>query len=110
LVGKLTNKSSTAMTDIQIETAAGNVRLAQALAAGATVDLDQAVGGEGISPFGLPEDVGDVAPERADRIEELVKSGQACLVCQMPDAADVNVGVGVDVHRQILRAVFPLAK
>ncbi|MGD0770712.1 MAG: hypothetical protein ABSB42_21225 [Tepidisphaeraceae bacterium] len=110
LKGRLSNKSSTVMTDIQIETAAGNFRLAQPLAAGATIDLDEAVSGEAITLAGLPEDVGDVAPERADRIEELVKSGRACVICQMPDAADVKVGIGAEIHWQILRAVVALRK
>jgi len=110
LMGSLSNKSRTVMSDIQIVTSRGNFRLAQPLAAGATIDLDEAAGAEPISLPGLPEDVGDVAPERADRIEELVKSGQACVICQMPDAADVKIGVGAEVHWQILRAVFPLAK
>jgi len=110
LTGRLSNQSRAVMSDIQIVTARGNFRLAQPLAAGATIDLDEAASAEPISLSGLPEDAGDVAPERADRIEELVKSGQAGVICQMPDAADVNVGVGAQVHWQILRAVFPLAK
>jgi hypothetical protein len=110
LTGRLSNKSSTVMTDIQIETTAGNFRLAQPLAAGATIDLDEAASAKPITLTGLPEDFGDVAPERADRIEELVKSGQACVICQMPDAANVKVGVGAEARWQILRAVFPLAK
>ncbi|MGA2442333.1 MAG: hypothetical protein ABSH08_15375 [Tepidisphaeraceae bacterium] len=110
LTGRLSNKSSTMMTDIQIETAAGNFRLAQPLAAGATIDLDEAVSGEPISLAGLPEDVGDVAPERADRIEELVKSGRACVICQMPDALDVKVGPEIERHWQVLRAMTPIKK
>jgi hypothetical protein len=110
LTGRLSNKSSASMSDIQIVTSGGNFRLAQPLAAGATIDLDETVSAEPISPSGLPEDAGDVAPERADRIDELVKSGQACVICQMPDALDVKIGPDIERHWQVLRALTPIKK
>jgi hypothetical protein len=110
LTGRLSNKSRSVMSDIQIVTSSGNFRLAQPLAAGATIDLDQAASAEPISLSGLPEDVGDVEPERADRIEELVKSGQTCVICQMPDALDVKIGPDIERHWQVLRALTPIKK
>jgi hypothetical protein len=110
LTGRVSNKSGAVMSDIQIVTSRGNFRLAQPLAAGATIDLDESVSAEPISLVGLPEDAGDVAPERADRIEELVKSGQACVICQMPDALEVKIGPDIERHWQVLRALTPIKK
>jgi hypothetical protein len=110
LVGKLTNISTTPMTDIQISTSAGNFKIAGPLAPGATIDLDQPPSSNPISFPGLPADVTDISPERADPIDALVKSGQAEVICQMPDAANVRVGSGTQDHWQILRAILPLSK
>ena len=98
------------MTDIHILTASGNFEIGQSLAAGATVDLDQLPTSDPISFSDLPADVTDLSPERTDRIDELVKSGQAEVLCQMPDAMDVKVGPDPRSHRQILRAVLPISK
>jgi hypothetical protein len=110
LIGKLTNISTTAMTDIHILSASGNFEINQTLAAGATVDLDQLPISDPISLSGLPADVTDLSPERTDRIYELVKSGHAEVLCQMPDAMDVKVGSDAQAHWQILRAVLPISE
>jgi hypothetical protein len=110
LIGKLTNTSTSTMTDIHILTASGNFEIGQSLTNGATVDLDQLTTSDPTSFSDLPADVTDLAPERADRIDELVKSGQAEVLCQMPDAMDVKVGPDPRSHRQILRAVLPISK
>lgn len=83
LVGKLVNASANVMRDIQIETVEGNCRIGQSLGGGASVDVDEEVGNQAIVMNGLPGDVGDVAPERADRVEQLVKSGFACVYCRI---------------------------
>ncbi len=103
LIGKLTNASPTVMTDIHILTASGNFEIGQPLAAGASIDIDQPPTSDLISFSGLPADVADLSPERADRIDELVKSGDAEVLCQMPDAGDMNVNPNAQVHWQILR-------
>ena len=110
LVGKLTNASTSTMMDIHILTASGNFETGQPLAAGAIVELDQLPTSDPISFSGLPADITDLSPERADRTDELVKSGRAELFCQMPDAADVKVGLDPQVHLQILRAVVRISK
>jgi hypothetical protein len=110
LIGKLTNAATTAMTDTYILTASGNFEIGEPLAAGASVDLDQLPVSDPISFPGLPADITDLSPERADRIEELVKFGQAEVICQMPDAVDLKVGPNAQLHWQILRAVLPISK
>jgi hypothetical protein len=110
LIGKLTNVATTTMTDIHILTASGNFEIGQPVAAGATADLDQLLNSDPISFAELPADVIDLSPERADRIDELVKSGRAEVLCEMSDAKDVKVGLDAQAHWQILRAVLPIAK
>jgi hypothetical protein len=110
LIGKLTNASSTAMTDIHVSTASGNFAIDQPLASGASIDLNQPATSDPISFSGLPADITDLSPERADRIEDLIKSGQAEVICQMPDATDVKVGLESQTHWQILRAVLSISK
>jgi hypothetical protein len=110
LTGKLTNASTTLMTDIHILTASGNFQIDQALAVGTTIDLDQVPISDPISFSGLPPDITDVSPERTDRFEELVKSGRIELICQMPDALNVKTGPTQLTHWQILRAILPISK
>jgi hypothetical protein len=105
LRGKLMNVGKSAMTDIFVETKSGNFRIPGSLAAAATMDVDATASGEPIALDGLANDVGDVAPGRADRVEEMVRDGMACVVCQMPEADEVKVGRGVDEHWEVLRAV-----
>jgi hypothetical protein len=105
LRGKLINIGKSAMTDIFVETKSGNFRVVGSLAAGATMNVDATASGEPIALDGLANDVGDVAPGRADRAEEMVREGMACVVCQMPDADEVKIGPGVDEHWEVLRAV-----
>jgi hypothetical protein len=110
LLGKLTNLSTTAMTDIHILTASRNFLVLLPLAAGATINLDQLPESDPILFSGLPADVNDISPKRADRVDELVKSGRAEVICQMPDAVDVKVGPVAQAHWQILRAVLVMSK
>ena len=105
LRGKLGNAGKSAMTDIFVETKSGNFRIPGSLAAGATMDVDATASGEPIALDGLANDVGDVAAGRADRVEEMVREGWACVMCQMPEADEVKVGGGVDEHWEVLRAV-----
>jgi len=101
LVGKLINDSSAEMSDIQIATASGNFRIDQSVAAGASIDVDATFTNKPIALSGLPEDATDVAPDRTDRIETLVKSGFACVYCQM---------AGAPGKWQVLRAAAEIAK
>jgi hypothetical protein len=43
-------------------------------------------------------------------MDRLMKDGYAVVVCQMPDAADVNVGQAVDQHWQVLRAALAVQR
>jgi hypothetical protein len=110
LVGTLTNASTTPITDIHISTASGNFVVNQSIAAGATINLDQLPSPDPISLANQPADVLDLSPERADRVEELIKSGRAVVLGQMPDAIGVKVGADVQNHWQILRAIFSIGK
>jgi copper chaperone CopZ len=112
IAGTLTNLSGDSMTDIQIETAAGNCRIDQSLAGGASVKVDRELTNQAISFSGLPEDVGDISPQRADRMDELVKAGMACVECQMADGTGMKVipGVDADQHWQVVRAAVELAR
>ena len=112
LVGKLTNISTTVMSDIQIATAAGNIRVGPSLAGGASMDVDDAVGNQPIALNGLPADVGDVVAGRADCMEQLTKAGFARVYCQMPQAGGVKVVDGVEAgrHWQVLRAAVELGR
>ncbi|MGD0463832.1 MAG: hypothetical protein ABSB74_15200 [Tepidisphaeraceae bacterium] len=112
LAGKLTNTAASVLTDIQIATAAGNFRLGQSLSAGASMDVDEAISNQPIALSGLPADVGDVSPDRADAVEQLVKGGFACVYCQMPEARDLKVvdGVEAEQHWQVLRAAVELER
>ena len=110
LIGKLTNASSTTMTDIHVSTASGNFAIGEPLAAGTSVDFDQPATSDPISFSGLPADITDLSPERADRIDDLIKSGQAEVLCQMPDAQQVKIGPEAQTHWQILRVILPISK
>jgi len=111
--GTLSNKSAAAMTDIRIKTANGSCRISRAsLDPGAVIDVDIPLSADPIPPGGLPADAADIAPDRTDRIEVLIKSGGWALIeCQMPDAAPVPVckDIAPIQHWQLLRAVVPLA-
>jgi hypothetical protein len=85
LIGLLSNDSSAAISDIQVETNQGNFRIGQSVGAGATVTVNAAATNQAIVMNGLPADVGDIAPERADRVEGCVKSGSACVYGQTSD-------------------------
>jgi hypothetical protein len=109
--GTLTNKSAAAMTDIEIQTAGGNCQLEKPLGAGATVQVDQKLTAAALKPGDLPGDAGDIAPDRTDRIDAMVKSGDwACIACQMPEAEAVAVSKGVSAvqHWEMVRAVVGL--
>jgi hypothetical protein len=112
--GTLTNNSTATMTDIRIEAANGSCRVNRtALDPGAQMDVDAPLSSDRIPPSGLPADAADIAPDRTDRIQALLKSGGwASVECQMPDAASVPVckDVAPIEHWQLLRAVVPLAE
>ena len=108
LKGKLSNLSQSSMNDIFVATDAGNFRLTQNLPAGASIDIDATTTNAPQTFNGLPGDVTDVSPERADRNQSLMKQGYAVVACQMPDVQDVNVGQPVDQHFQVLRAALRL--
>jgi hypothetical protein len=108
LVGSITNLSTTILQDIQIATTAGNVHASKPIDPGVTIDLDDPLSTDPIAPDGLPTNVGDISPDRASRIDALIKSGQACIYCQMPQAPAINVGPAVAEHWQVLRAVEPI--
>ncbi len=112
LAGKLTNTAASVLTDIQIATAAGNFRLGQSLAARASMDVDEGISSEPVTMRGMPADVGDISPDRADAMEQLVKDGFACVYCQMPEARDLKVVDGVEAaqHWQVLRAAVELGE
>ena len=97
--GTLTNVSKNTLSDIQIETADGNCRVGKSLGAGESMEVDEALGNQGIAMNGLPADVGDVAPDRADRVEQMVKSGFGCVYGQME---------GDRERREVVRAVVGL--
>jgi hypothetical protein len=98
------------MTDIHVSTASGNFAIGEPLAAGTSVDFDQPATSDPISFSGLPADITDLSPERADRIDDLIKSGQAEVLCQMPDAQQVKIGPEAQTHWQILRVILPISK
>ncbi len=102
LVGSLTNTSDGALSDIWVETGVGNFKVGGSLAAGGSVDVDVAVGKEPIVLSGLQADVGDVAVDRADAVERMVKGGSACVYCQM--------AVGAERHWEVVRALVELGK
>jgi hypothetical protein len=74
--------------------------------------LDEGISSEPITMSGMPTDVGDVSPDRADSVEQLVKDGFACVYCQMPEARDFKVidGVESEQHWQVLRAAVELGE
>lgn len=109
LVGTITNLSKTVMRDFQIATSSGNVHLPQPINPGVTANFDEPLSTDPISLDGLPTNVGDISPDRAARIDALIKSGHACIYCQMPDAPAINVGPSVAAHIQVLRAVVAIA-
>jgi hypothetical protein len=110
LTGTLTNLSGSSMTEIQIVTAAGNFHVSQTLPAGGSLAINLQADRNPIAFTDLPADVGDISPERADRVDERVREGQACVLAAMPDAAAVAPGVAVESHAQLLRAVASLGK
>jgi hypothetical protein len=112
LVGTLTNAAASVLSDIQIATDAGNFRIGQPLAAGASMDVDAAISKEAIALSGLPADVWDVSPDRADAVERLTKSGFACVYCQMPEARDLRVvdGAEGERHWEVIRAMVELGR
>jgi hypothetical protein len=113
LVGSVRNVSGVAMADVQIATASGVCRVGDGnLAAGATVAVNAALSDQAISLAGLPADVGDIAPDRARRAEDLLKANCACVYGQMPDAPAVNftTDVPAESHWQVLRATVGLGQ
>ncbi|MGD1276917.1 MAG: hypothetical protein ABR964_06815 [Tepidisphaeraceae bacterium] len=117
LRGKLSNRSSFAVKDIQIATSAGNCRLGGtqdfSLMPGASIEIDAALSQQPISTGDLPPDVVDIAPDRTDRIAALVRGGDfACIDGWMPDAPAVKVidSAQAQSHWQLTRAVVPLSK
>ncbi len=109
VVGSITDLTPTLLGNIQIATAAGNVHLPTIqIASGQTLDIDQPLSTDPIALDGLPPNVGDISPDRAARIDALIKSGNACIYCRMPQAPTMNVGPAVAAHIQVLRAVEPI--
>ncbi len=76
------------------------------------MDVDEGISDQPIALSGLPADVGDISPDRADAMEQLVAAGFACVYCQMPEARDLKVVDGVEAERQwqVLRAAVELGK
>jgi hypothetical protein len=101
LFGTLTNTGASVLSDIQIATDAGNFRIGSPLAAGASMDVDAAISKDPIALSGLPADVGDVSPDRADAVERFVKNGFACVYCQKAQG---------DGHWTVLRAAVELGQ
>jgi hypothetical protein len=110
LAGRITNVGAGVLSDIQVETAGGNFVVSGELAAGKSVDVDEGVSGKAIGLSGLPVDVGDVSPDRADGVEEMVKGGFGCVYCQMAGENNLRVRVEVEGRWDVLRAVVEFGK
>jgi hypothetical protein len=110
LIGTLTNRSKFTMQDIQIITAAGNVQVPSPLVAGGTLPIDLPIAAAVISPPNLPADITNMSPDRTECIDELIQSGSAEILCQMPSASDVKIGRPITQHWQLLRAILPISK
>jgi len=110
LIGSLTNRSKFTMQDIQIITAAGNVQVPSPLVAGGTLPIDLPIAAAVISPPNLPADITNMSPDRTDCIDELIQSGSAEILCQMPSASDVKIGRPITQHWQLLRAILPISR
>jgi hypothetical protein len=114
LIGTITNLGKGVVSDIQVETAAGDFLASGEIGIGMTTNVDVGVSGKGIGFEGLPGDVLDVSPGRADGVEALVKGGGVgCVYCLMSDGAGaLKVGDGVEVgrHWEVVRAVVGLGR
>ncbi|MDP9174365.1 MAG: hypothetical protein M3O30_10945 [Planctomycetota bacterium] len=114
LSGELTNRSKATMTDIQIATSAGALRIPQpTLAPGSSLDINGPLSPAAITFVSLPADIPAIAPDQTSRIENLLKTGGfACIYCQARDAEAPNIAEGpsAGLHLQLLRAVVPLTR
>jgi hypothetical protein len=111
LVGTITNLGKGVLRDVQVETTAGDFLIGGEIDVGNTTHVDVVVSGKGIGFEGLPGDVLDVSPGRADGVEGLVKGGGVgCVYCLVDRAGDLAIGDGVGVgrHWEVLRAVVEL--
>jgi hypothetical protein len=87
VVGTVTNLSDDPIQNMRIATASGNGEISDALAPGATIQVNCALNDTAIAMDGLPVDVFDITPDRTDRIDSLVKSGAICLYGQIHEPA-----------------------
>jgi hypothetical protein len=102
LVGKITNNSDQPISDIQITSLSGTIRVDETMSPGSAVSVSSELSDQPTAFSDLPIDILDISPDMTDAMQSLVKSGHwACIYGRMPSTGDAN-------SKQIIRELVQI--